>query len=332
MKAFVYKKYGPPDVLQLAELIKPSPKDNEVLIKIHATTVTSADCRIRSLNVPRGFGLISRLVFGWTTPREPVLGVELAGKIELVGKGVSKFKVGDDVFAIAGMSMGCYAQYKCIPENGALAVMPSNLSYQEAAALPFGGTTALDFLRRGRLQTTERILINGASGSVGTAMVQLARHFGAEVTGVCSKGNMELVKSLGAHHVIDYTEEDFTKNGEIYDVVVDTVGTSPYVLCKNSLSKCGSLLLVVAGLPEMLASPWVAMTSSQKIIAGPVSESAEDLIILAKMAEAGEFKPVIDKLLPFAQIAEAHRYVDSGRKRGNVVISLENDDANLEES
>ncbi|MBA3581217.1 MAG: NAD(P)-dependent alcohol dehydrogenase [Gammaproteobacteria bacterium] len=326
MKAMVYEKYGSPDVLQLKEVVKPIPKDNEVLIKIHATTVTSADCRLRSLNIPRGFGLISRLIFGITKPRQSILGTEIAGDIESIGKNVTKFKVGDPVFAISGFGMAAHAEYKCIPEDGAMALKPSCLTYDEAAAMSFGGTTVLDFFRRGKLQRGDKLLINGASGSIGTAAVQLAKHFGAEVTGVCSAANLDWVRSLGATHVIDYTREDFTRNGETYDVIVDTVGTAPFSRSKDSLKEGGRLLLVLAGLPDMLPIPWVSMTSSMKIIAGPAEERAEDLRFLAELAEAGAFRPVIDRRYPFEQIAEAHRYVDSGRKKGNVIITLKHND------
>lgn len=326
MKAIVYERYGPPDVLQLKEVEKPTPKNNEVLIKTHATTVTSADWRVRSLNVPAGFGLIMRLVFGVSRPKQPILGSELAGVIESIGKDVTKFKVGDPVFAFSDAAMGCHAEYKCMPQDGAVVHKPPSLSYGEAAALSFGGTTALDFLRRGRLQSGERILVNGASGGVGTAAVQLAKHFGADVTGVCSAANMELVRSLGARHVIDYAKEDFTKNGARYDVIVDTVGTAPFSRSSTSLKEGGRLLLVLAGLPDMLQAPWVSITSGKKVIAGPVTVRVEDVRFLADLAQAGEFKPVIDRRYPFEQIAEAHRYVDTGRKRGNVVITLEDDD------
>jgi NADPH:quinone reductase-like Zn-dependent oxidoreductase len=326
MKAVVYERYGPPAVLQLKEVDKPTPKDNEVLIKTHATTVTSGDWRVRSLNVPAGFGLITRLVFGVTRPRQPILGTELAGGVESVGKDVRKFKVGNQVFAFSDAAMGCYAEYKCMPEDGAMALKPANLTYEEAAALSFGGTTALDFIRRGKLQSGEKVLVNGASGGVGTAAVQLAKHFGAEVTGVCSTANVELVRSLGASHVIDYTKEDFTQNGETYDVIVDTAGTAPFSRSKASLKERGRLLMVLGGLPDMLRIPWVSMTSSKKVIAGPAAGRAEDLRFLAGLAEAGEFKPVIDRCYPFEQIAEAHSYVDTGRKKGNVVITLVHDD------
>jgi NADPH:quinone reductase-like Zn-dependent oxidoreductase len=323
MKAIVYERYGPPEVLELKEVAKPRPKNNEVLIKTYATTVTTGDWRVRSLNVPFGFGLIGRLVLGVSRPRQPILGTELAGEIESVGKDVKKFKVGDQVFAFSGAGMGCHAEYKCMPEDGAVALKPPNLTYDEAAAISFGGTTALNFFRRGRLQRGEKVLVNGASGGVGTAAVQLAKHFGADVTGVCSTANVELVSVLGANHVIDYTKEDFTRNGETYDVIVDIAGTAPFSRSKVSLKKRGRLLLVLGGLPDMLQIPWILMTSSKRVIAGPAAERAEDLRFLAKLAEAGEFKPVIDRRYPFEQIAEAHRYVDAGHKKGNVVITLE---------
>lgn len=322
MKAVVYERYGPPEVLQLREVEKPPPGSNEVLIRTHATTVTSGDCRVRSLNVPFGFGFISRLVFGISRPRRPILGTEIAGEIEAVGSDVSKFKPGDRVFALSDIRMGCHAAYKCMPEDGAIALQPPNLTDDEAAALSFGGTTALSFFKRGKLRSGERVLVNGASGAVGTAAVQLARHFGADVTGVCSTDNVELVKSLGASHVIDYTREDFTHNSETYDVIVDTVGTAAYARSKASLKEGGRLLLVYAELPDMLRIPWVSMTSSNKVVAGPAAGDAEDLRFLAELAETGEFKPVIDRRFPFEQIVAAHRYVETGRKKGNVVITL----------
>jgi NADPH:quinone reductase-like Zn-dependent oxidoreductase len=322
MKAIVYERYGPPDVLRIKEVPKPAPRDNEVLIEIRATTVTSGDWRVRSLDVPTGFGLISRLMFGVFGPRQPVLGTELAGDVEAVGKDVSRFKIGDPVFAFSGAGMGCYAEYKCMPEDGAVALKPANLTYDEAAALSFGGATALHFYREGKLQSREKVLVNGASGGVGTAAVQLARHFGADVTGVCSTANVELVRSLGAQHVIDYTKEDFTKNGETYDVIVETAGTAPFARCKGSLKEQGRLLLVLGGLLDMLQAPWVSMTSRRKVIAGPASERPEDLRFLAELAERGELKPVIDRRYPFEQMVEAHRYVDAGHKKGNVIITL----------
>jgi len=325
MKVIAYERYGPPEVLHFKDVEKPTPKDNEILIKTYATTVTSGDWRLRSLNVPVGFKLIMRLVFGISKPRQPVLGSELAGVVESVGKHVRNFKVGDQVFAFSDIGMGCHAEYKCMPEDGMVSLKPAGLSFDEAAALSFAGTTALDYLRRGKLQRGEKILVNGASGGVGTVVVQLARYFGADVTGVCSKANQELVASLGAHHVIDYTSEDFTRNGKTYDVIVDTVGTAPFSRVKDSLTKDGRLLMILAGLPDMLLIPWLSITSSKKIVAGPATVRLEDLHFLARLAEEGEVKPVIDRRYPFEQFIEAHRYVDSGRKKGNVILSLEQD-------
>ena len=326
MKAILYQQYGSPDVLQMADIAKPIPKPNEILIKTYATTVTSGDWRVRSLTVPAGFGWMTRLVFGVSRPRQPILGSELAGVVESVGEAVSRFKVGDAVFAFSDARMGCYAEYKCMPQDGAVARKPPGLSYGEAAALSFGGTTALDFLRRAKLQRGESVLINGASGAVGAAAVQLARHFGAHVTAVCSTVNMAWVRALGASQVIDYTQEDFTQNGQTYHVIMDTVGTAPFSRCQASLRDGGRLLLVLAGLADMLHAPWASLTSGKRVIAGPVSVRAEDLPLLAELATTGAFKAVIDRRYRFEQMVEAHRYVDSGRKKGNVVVMLGDED------
>jgi NADPH:quinone reductase-like Zn-dependent oxidoreductase len=322
MRAFVFDRYGPPDVLQLREVAKPAPRADELLVRVRATTVSSADCRVRAMNVPAGFGLASRLVFGVRKPRQPILGTEFAGDVEAVGGSVVDFRVGDRVFGMSGARMGCHAEYKCMAAQGAVALIPPGVGYDEAAALCFGGTTALDFFRRGGLKGGDRVLINGASGAVGTAAVQLARHSGAEVTGVCSGANAELVRSLGATHVIDYTREDFTRSGRRYDVIVDTVGSAPFSRSRRALEEGGRLLLVLAGLPQLLAIPWVALTGSRRIIAGPAAERPEDVRLLAELVAAGRFRPVIDRRYPFEELAEAHRYVDTGRKRGNVVIAL----------
>lgn len=322
MKAYVCERYGAPEVLTVQERPQPVPQDREVLIKLHATTVNSGDCRVRALNVPLGFRFISRLALGFSKPRQPVLGTELAGEVVAVGQAVQQFAVGDRVFAFTGMAMGCHAEYRCLPEDGKLARIPAGLSDAEAAALCFGGMTALDYLRRGRLQPGERILINGASGTVGSALVQLARHQGAEVTAVCSTANVERMYALGAAQVIDYTCEDFTQRGERWDVIVDTVGNAPYRRSKSVLNDGGRLLLVLAGLPDMLPAPWVALTTRHRIIAGPASERREDLLAVAELAASGAFKPVIDRSYPFAQLIDAHRYVDGGHKRGSVVIEL----------
>jgi NADPH:quinone reductase-like Zn-dependent oxidoreductase len=322
MKAIVYRRFGAPDVLELKDIPKPTPKDHEVRIKVHATTVTAADWRCRSRIVPKGLGLTARLYLGFTEPRHPILGTELAGEIEAVGESVEKFKVGDAVFAFSGVGMGCHVEYRCMPDDGPLALKPANLSYEEAAALSFGGTTALGFLRKAGIKQGDQVLVNGASGGVGTAAVQLARHFGAEVTGVCSTANLELVKYIGADHVIDYTREDFTRNGETYDIIVDTAGTAPFSRSKGSLKEGGRLLMVIGMLPEMLEAPWVSLTSGKKIIGGVANWSVDDLRFLAGLAESGWLKPVIDRRYPFEQMAEAHRYVDTGHKNGNVVIIL----------
>jgi NADPH:quinone reductase-like Zn-dependent oxidoreductase len=323
VKAAVYERYGAPEMLQLAELAKPVPKSNEVLIKVLATTVTSADCRVRSLNVPVGFGLISRLVLGLFKPRQPILGSELSGQIEAIGRDVRKFQVGDAVVGFSDFGMGCYAQYRCLPQAGVLTHKPASLSFEEAAGLPFGGTTALHFLRKAKLKPGEQVLINGASGSVGIAAVQLAKHFGCVVTGVCSTVNLGLVKALGADHVIDYTKEDFTKNGRTYDVIMDTVGTAPFSRASASLSQYGRLLLVVADLPSMLHSLWVLMTSRKRVFAGTAIGAVKDLEFLIEMARIGKYKSVIDRQYPLEQVSQAHRYVDTGRKKGSVVITVE---------
>jgi NADPH:quinone reductase-like Zn-dependent oxidoreductase len=321
MKAAVYEKYGPPEVVELRDVAKPTPKANEILIKIHATTVNSGDWRVRSMDVPTGFGLLARLALGITKPRQPILGAELAGVVEAIGTRVTQFKVGDPVFALT-ISMGCHAEYRCLREDAAVALKPANVSFDEAAALSFGGATALSFLRQGQVTRGEKVLVNGASGAVGVAAVQLAKHFGAHVTGVCSGANAELVRSLGADAVVDYTTTDFTKTGETYDVVVDTAGTAPFARSKASLKPGGRLLQILGGLPDLLRAPWLALTSDKKVIGGTAPERADDLRFLAELASKGEYKPVIDRRYPLEQIVEAHRYVDTGRKKGSVVITV----------
>lgn len=321
MQAVIYTQYGPPDVLHLAEVEKPTPKDNEVLIKVHASTVTTGDCNMRNfVFVPRGFGLLSRLMFGIRGPRKQILGVEVAGVIEAIGKDVTSFKVGDEVFGIDGMRVGAYAEYKCMPENAGLVTKSANLSYEEAVAIPNGALTAYTFLKD--VKQGQQILVNGASGSVGSAAVQIAKHLGATVTGVCSTPNIDLVKSLGADHVIDYTKEDFTQNGETYDIIFDTVGKTSFSGCKQSLKPNGQYHAVAGGIREMLQMLWTSLIGSKKVKAGPSSESQENLTFIRGLVEQGKIRPIIDKTYPLKEIVEAHQYVDTGRKKGNVVIKV----------
>jgi NADPH:quinone reductase-like Zn-dependent oxidoreductase len=298
------------------------PSKGEILIRISATTVSSADWRIRALQLPAGFGPLARIAFGFKRPRQPVLGSELAGEVEAVGSEVAAFKPGDKVFAFPGSRLGCHAEYRCVAANGPVAMQPANLSDAQAAALCFGGSTMLDFYRRAALRSGERVLVNGASGAVGSAAVQLAKHFGAHVTGVCSTANLELVRSIGADQVIDYTTDDFAQSTQTYDVIVDAAGSAPFSRSRHVLSDGGRLLLVLADLGEMLKAPWVGITGSRKVIAGPAAERLEYVQQLAQLAAAGRFTPVVDRCYPFEQMREAHRHVDSGRKRGSVVVRV----------
>lgn len=318
MKAIELTKYGAPEFLQMKEVEKPAPKENEILIKIHATSVSSGDARMR-----RADPFIIRLIFGFKRPRKPILGVVVAGEVEAIGKDVTNYKVGDQVFGSSGMTFGAHAEYVSVPENAVLALKPVNMSYEEAAAIPFGGTASLHFLRLANIQEGQKVLIYGASGALGSMAVQLAKNYGAEITAVCSQTNIELMKSLGAHRVIDYTREDFTKNGEKYDVIFDTIGKSPFRKSMKSLNKDGRLLLASAGMGTMIAGALISGFISKKIVSGVIKETIEDMNFFKEEIEKGTLKAVIDRTYSLDQMVEAHRYVDTGHKRGNVVVTVQ---------
>lgn len=322
MKAVVATQYGPPEVLELREVPQPMPKAGEVLVKIHATTVTAGDARVRSFTVPRSAWLPARLTLGLRRPRKAILGMVLAGEVESVGSAVRRFRPGDQVYAYDITRLSTYAEYASVPEGSALAIKPSTLTFEEAAALPFGGITALYFLKRAQVQGGQRVLIYGASGSVGTAAVQLARFLGADVTAVCSTSNLELAKSLGADHVIDYTKQDFTQSGETYDIIFDTVGKSSLSDCMRALADEGTYLQAVAGPAQLIQMQWASMRSGKTLIGGTAVPTAEALVYLSELVEAGQLKPVIDHCYPLEHMVEAHRYVDQGHKKGNVVITM----------
>ena len=324
MKAMVCAEYGPPEVLQLREVEKPVPKNNEVRIRIHATVVTAADCNSR-----RGEPLLAQFVTGLTRPRTTIFGFELAGEIESIGQSVTRYKVGDQVYGGTTLRLGAYAEYICLPEDGPVALKPANITYGEAAAIVEGALTALPFLRdQANIQSGHKVLIHGASGSVGTAAVQLAKYFGADVTGVCSGTNAELIKSLGADRVIDYTKEDFTKSDQTYDVIFDIVGTPSFSRCRGSLTPGGVYLTVT---PTLAVIPHLLGIGSKRAIiefAGvrPASAKTKDLIFIRELIEMGKLRAVIDRVYPLEQTAEAHRYVEKGHKKGNVVITVEHKD------
>jgi NADPH:quinone reductase-like Zn-dependent oxidoreductase len=329
MKAIVNTEYGSPDVLHLKEVEKPTPKDNEILIRVHATSVNYGDLVARNFreisprkfNMPLLFWLLAKISFGLRKPKITILGSELAGEIEAVGKDVKRFKRGDRVFGYPGQTFGAYAEYLCMPENGCVAIKPANMSYEEAAVVSYGAIMALNLLRKVNIQSGQKVLINGASGGIGSAAVQLAKYFGAEVTGVCSTPRLEFVKSLGADKVIDYTKEDFTQSGETYDLIFDILGKSSFSRCQSSLRPNGILLFASFKMKQLFQMLWTSRAGGQKVICAIAPGSLEDLISVKELIEAGKIKAVIDRRYPLEQAAEAHRYVEMGHKKGNVVIT-----------
>jgi len=317
MKAIIYDKYGSPDVLKLQDVEKPIPGDNEILIKIHATAVTTGDCRMR-----RADPFATRFFAGLLKPKKQILGVDFSGEVEAIGKDVTKFKPGDEIFGSAGMGFGTYAEYKCLPENAVVTLKPVNLNFEEAAGIFFGGNTALHFLNKGNIQKGQRVLIIGASGSLGTWAVQLANYFGADVTGVCGTSNLEMVKSLGANYVIDYYKNDFTQNSETYDLIFDTLGKSSFSQSKHSLTTNGKFLAANASLADYVQMLWTSIFNGKKIIAGIAFEKVQNLIFLKELIETGKLKPVIDKTYALEDMAKAHEYVEKGHKKGNVVARI----------
>lgn len=331
MKAIAYEKYGSPDVLELKEVVKQTPQDNEILVKVHATTVNYGDLIARDFgnvsprefNMPTLFWLPARITFGLKKPKNPILGSEFAGEIAMVGKDVKRFREGDQVFGYLGQRMGAYAEYLCMPEDGVVAIKPTNMNYAEAATIPYGGIMALNILRKANMQPGQKVLINGASGGIGSMAVQLAKfHFGAEVTGVCSTPRLEYVKALGADNVIDYSQADFCNNGETYDLIVDVLGKSSFSRCESSLKANGRYLLVSFKMKQLGQMLWTSMVGNKKVICALAPEKTEDLIFIKELVEAGKIKAIIDKCFPLEQVAEAHRYVEAGQKIGSVVITL----------
>ena len=322
MKAAVYRRYGGPEVVTIAEVPKPVPKDNEVLVNVRATTVSTGDLRARSLHLPGGFSFMGRPVFGLFGPRQPILGTELAGVVESVGRSATRFKPGDEVFAFPGAGYGSHAEYRVMPENGMIALKPANLTFEQAAALSFGGGNALAFLRKAGVKPGDRVLVVGASGSVGSAAVQIARHLGAVVTGVTSTANLDLVRSLGADEVIDYTKEDFGRRTAAWDVILDTTATAPLARSENALRPGGRLVAVMGTFAQALGLGRPAKGSGKKVIAGVAKVTPDHLRYLSEVAASGHYQPLLDKVYPLERVSEAHAYVDRGRKRGNVVLTV----------
>lgn len=323
MKAIIYTQYGPPEVLHLAEVKRPVPRGDEVLIRVHASTVSAPDHRCRSFTVPRSFWIPARLALGVLRPRRSILGAELSGEVEETGKDVTRFKKGDQIFAATLMRFGGYAEYACLPETGVITMKPTNMTYEEAAAVPIGARAALHFLKMANIKNGQRVLVYGASGSVGTFAVQLAKYYGAEVTGVCSGPNLELVKSLGADAAVDYTKENFAAAGGVYDVVFVAVDKGYFTDCMRALKGNGIYLNATTPV-RTLQMRWAALTSGKTIVTGQhPKQDATDLIFLKGLIEDGKLRSAIDRRYPLDQIVKAHRYVDLGHKKGNVVITIE---------
>ncbi|MBN2175920.1 MAG: NAD(P)-dependent alcohol dehydrogenase [Bacteroidales bacterium] len=332
MKAVIYNEFGPPEVLELKEKEKPFPKDNEILIKIYAASVNYGDLIARHFNdvTPREFNMpflfwfMARMYFGWSKPKVNILGSEFSGEVESTGKGVKAFKSGDQVFGYLGQAMGAYAEFLRMKEDGVVVHKPENMSHEEAATIPSGGMTALALLRKAQIQAGQKVLINGASGGIGSMAVQLAKNAGAEVTGVCGTHRIEFVKSLGADKVIDYTKEDFTKSGETYDLIFDILGRSSFSRCKNSLAGNGRYLRASFKSPQLIQMLWTSLFSKKKVICALSPQKSEDLKEIKKFIEAGKIKSIIDRSFAAEQVAEAHRYAEEGRKKGNIVITFNN--------
>ncbi len=323
MKAVVCTKYGPPDVLQFREIENPTPNDNEVLIRVYAATVTAGDCEIRSFKFPMLFWLPLRIVLGLIKPRKPILGQELAGEIEAVGKKVTRFKKGDKVFAAALLRFGAYAEYICLPETYPIVFKPANITYEEAATIPTGGINGLHFIRKANVQSGHKVLINGAGGSIGTYALQIAKNIGAEVTCVDTTEKLDMLRSIGADHVIDYKQENFTKSGKTYDHIIDVVGKSSFSGSVRSLNDNGRFVLGTLTFLGIIGGLWTSMTSNKRVLFEMADYKTEDFATLYELLEAGKIKPVIDKRYPLDKIVEAHTYVEGGLKKGNVVITLE---------
>ncbi|GAB4582133.1 MAG: NAD(P)-dependent alcohol dehydrogenase [Anaerolineales bacterium] len=330
MKAITFTEYGSPEVLHIKEIAKPTPKDNEILIRVHATSINVGDLWARNFkaitpskfSMPLLFWFPTILYFGVSKPKINILGSEFAGKVEATGKDVTRFKKGDPVFGYRGQSMGANAEYLTVPENSMVALKPANVSFDEAATIPYGALTALNLLRKVNIQPGQKVLINGASGAIGSAAVQLAKHYGAEVTGVCGTPRLEFVKALGADKVIDYTQEDFTKNGETYDLILDIMNKSSFAKCKTSLKPNGIYLLASFKMKQILQMLWTSRASGKKVICALSSEKPDDFILIKELVENGKIKAVIDKRFPFDQAPAAHRYVENGQKKGQVVITM----------